>query len=151
MIRYRICHSAYKDDISGTGAKLFGSRWNSKGVPMLYTAEHMSLAALEMLVHLFYTEIPVTFYLVSIYIPDNSSVTELKINKLKTGWQNDEGYSAFIGDEFIKSRETLYMKVPSAVVPEENNYLINPLHPDFKKVQITSTRQFAFDKRLLNI
>jgi RES domain-containing protein len=151
MIFYRICKSDFKDDISGSGAKLFGSRWNSKGIPMLYTAEHISLAALEMLIHIQLTEVPVTFHVLSIFIPENASVAELKLSKLKSSWKKDESYSAFIGDEFIRLKETLCLKVPSVVVQEEYNYLINPLHADFKKVHVTDTRQFEFDNRLFHL
>jgi RES domain-containing protein len=98
MILHRICNSNFKDDISGNGAKLFGSRWNSKGFPMLYTAEHISLAALEMLVHIHYTEVPVGFHVISIFVPDNASIAELQPKKLKATWRNDIGYSAYIGD-----------------------------------------------------
>ena len=105
MILHRICNSNFKDDISGSGARLFGSRWNSKGIPMLYTTEHISLAALEMLVHINYTEVPVSFHVLSVFIPDNTTIAALQFNKLKLTWRNDTGYSTFIGDEFIKSKE----------------------------------------------
>lgn len=151
MILYRICKSDYQDDLSGYGAKLNGSRWNSKGTAMLYTAEHISLAALEMLVHINFTEIPVSFHLLSIYIPDSTVMAGLTLSKLKTSWTDDNQYTAYIGDEFIKAEETLCLKVPSAVVSEEHNYLLNPLHHDYKKVQITASRKFEFDKRLFHI
>ena len=151
MILYRICNSDYKDDISGAGARLYGSRWNSKGLPMLYTAEHISLAALQMLVHINYGEVQVSFYLLSIFVPENASMKEIRFNKLKKLWQNDWEYTSFIGNEFVKSKETLCLKVPSALIEEEHNYLINPLHQDFKKVHITGSRQFDFDKRLFSI
>lgn len=151
MILHRICNSNFKDDISGNGARLFGSRWNSKGIPMLYTTEHISLAALEMLVHINYTEVPVSFHVLSVFIPDNATIAALQYNKLKLTWRNDTGYSTFIGDEFIKSKESLCLQVPSAVVQEESNFLINPLHVDFKKVRITAARQFKFDNRLFHI
>jgi RES domain-containing protein len=151
MILHRICNSNYKDDISGNGAKLFGARWNSVGFPMLYTTEYISLAALEMLVHINYTEVPWSFHVLSIFIPDNATIAELQYTKLKPTWRKDTGYSTYIGDEFIKSKESLCLKVPSAVVQEENNFLINPLHTDFKKVRITATRQFEFDNRLFHI
>jgi RES domain-containing protein len=151
MILHRICNSNYKDDISGNGARLFGSRWNSKGIPMLYTTAHISLAALEMLVHIHYTEVSGSFHVLSIFIPDDATIAALQHNKLKATWRNDPGYSSFIGDEFIKLKESLCLQVPSAVVEEENNFLINPLHTDFKKVRITAARQFEFDNRLFQI
>ena len=114
MIVYRICKSEFQDDISGNGAKLYGSRWNFAGIPLLYTAEHISLAALEMLVHINFTEIPRSFHLMSIKLPDNVSPYELKYEKMKKEWEADESYTALIGSEFIKEKSSLYMKVPSA-------------------------------------
>lgn len=149
MIVYRICNSNYKEDISGNGAKLLGARWNSVGVSMLYTAEHISLAALEMLVHIQMIEIPKSFHLLSIFIPDNVASNIIKPNKLKKYWGNDVDYTTYIGDEFIKSNNLLCLKVPSAVVEEEYNLLINPTHNDFKKVHIAATRAFNFDNRLV--
>ena len=151
MKLYRICHANYKDDISGNGAKLYGSRWNSQGTAMLYTSENASLGALEMLVHLNFTEVPIAFYLLTLWLPDTTSVTSLQVNKLKTNWRSDDQYTAFMGDEFIRLKENLCLKVPSAVVQEESNFLINPLHADFKKVRIESAKPFVFDNRLFHI
>lgn len=151
MIVYRICKSDFKDDISGNGAKINGSRWNSKGVSMLYTAEHISLAALEMLVHLNFDEVPYTFHLLSIFIPDNLLTTEIKRNKLKSSWEDDVDYTIYMGNQFIQLKEAACLKVPSAVVSEEHNYLFNPLHPEFKKVYIQSAKPFHFDKRLFHL
>lgn len=151
MIVYRISKSEFKDDISGHGAKAYGSRWNSKGVSMLYTAEHISLAALEMLVHLNFNEVPFSFHLLSIFIPDSLSTTEIKRTKLKSSWENDEEYTIYMGNEFIRLKEAACMKVPSAVVSEEHNYLFNPLHSDFKNIYINSAKHFDFDKRLFHI
>jgi RES domain-containing protein len=151
MIIYRICKSEYKDDISGTGAKLYGSRWNQAGYPMLYAAEHISLAALEMLVHINFDEVPPSFYLLLIKVPDATSVTELKYDKLKESWEDDTAYTSWIGSEFIKGKASLCMKVPSAVIAEEHNYLLNPLHTDFKKIHIAEARPFNFDKRLFHL
>ena len=150
MIVYRICKSKYRDDISGNGSKLYGSRWNNAGIPLLYTTEHISLAALEMLVHITFDEIPTQFHLMHIKIPDNSPIVELKHGKLKKLWEEDEEYTAWIGSEFIKGKKSICMIVPSAIIAEENNYLLNPLHPDYKKIQIAQARPFNFDKRLLH-
>jgi RES domain-containing protein len=148
MIAYRICNLPFKDDISGSGAKLYGSRWNSIGTPMLYLASSISLAWLEMLVHLQLQDKSTDFSLLYINIPPVTDIQELEIGKLKQNWQVDAGYTQFIGDAFIRSKQKLLLKVPSAVVEEETNYLVNPLHPDFKKVAIVKTKIFQFDHRL---
>ena len=151
MIVYRISNSKYSDDISGAGAKLYGSRWNSKGIPMLYTGEHISLAILEMLVNTHFKDYDIALDLMYIQLPTQSNITEIKLNKLKNNWKDDFNFTRFIGDEFVKQNQSLILKVPSVVVNEEHNYLINPLHPDFKKIKITNTKTFWPDKRLFTI
>lgn len=151
MIVYRISNPAYSDDLSGTGAKIFGARWNSKGIPMLYTTEHISLALLEMLVHTQLKDFTIPLELIYINLPDNSSIQELLLTKLKANWISDIEYSRFIGNEFVKSKKHLALKVPSAVIQEEYNYLINPVHPDVKKIKINEIKSFRPDKRLFSI
>lgn len=151
MIVYRITNTIYSHDISGTGAKLMGSRWNSKGIPMLYTTEHISLAVLEMLVHTHFKDFAVELDLLTIQVPTAAVTTEISLKKLKKGWVNDLAYTRFIGDEFIKDKQGLLLKVPSAVIPEELNCLVNPLHPEYKKIKIIHTRAFKTDERLFTI
>lgn len=151
MIVYRITNSIYSNDITGTGARLTGSRWNSKGIPMLYTTEHISLAVLEMLVHTHFKDYSIELDLLTIQIPTTSATSEISVKKLKSGWVKDYGYTRFIGDEFIKNKQNLLLKVPSAVINEEFNCLLNPLHTDFKKIKIINTRSFNTDERLFSI
>ena len=151
MIVYRISNPLYSKDISGTGAKLLGGRWNSKGIPVLYVSEHVSLAVLEMLVNTKFQDYAISLDLIIIQIPDTAQLTEININKIKKGWIEDFGYTAYIGDEFIKDKQSLLLKIPSAVITEEHNYLINPLHADFKKIKVLEIRSFKTDKRLFSI
>lgn len=151
MIVYRICNEKYKDDLSGYGAKIFGGRWNSKGFAMLYTSEHISLSALEMLVHNHFQDFAIPLSVLSIQLPEPTIVKEIKNNKLKKDWQEDDSYTKFIGNEFIKSESDLFLKVPSAVITAENNVLINPLHKDFKKVKIVEHKFFKTDKRFFTL
>jgi RES domain-containing protein len=151
MITYRISNAAYSNDISGTGAKLMGSRWNSKGVPLLYTSQYISLAVLEMLVNTHFKDYNIALELMYINLPDHLAVNHIEIKNLKQNWKNDPDYTRYIGDEFIINRESLILKVPSAVVNEEHNYLINPLHTDFKKIKIIKTKSFWPDERLFKI
>lgn len=148
MIVYRITNSHYKDDISGNGAKLKGARWNMPGSSMLYTAEHISLSTLELLVHIGFNDIQKFYHILSIYIPDDAAMREINVNKLKPNWLEDEDYTAFMGTGFINNNVNLVLKVPSAIIPEEHNYLINPNHNDFKKVKIKTSKPFIFDERL---
>jgi len=147
MIVYRITNSLYKDDISGSGAKIKGARWNMPGISMLYTAGSISLSALELLVHISFNDIQNFYHLLTISIPDDAA-KEISADKLKTDWQEDEDYTAFMGTGFLRNNTNLILKVPSAIITEEHNYLINPGHADFKKVKIKRSKQFIFDKRL---
>jgi len=151
MIVYRIANTVYSNDISGTGAKLLGGRWNSRGMPILYTSEHISLALLEMLVNTQFKDYAIPLDLLSIQFPDSLEFAEVSPKKLKEDWVKDFEYTRFMGDEFLKDKQRLLLKIPSAVIPEEHNFLLNPLHPDFKKVKIVETRSFRTDVRLFSI
>jgi RES domain-containing protein len=148
MIVYRLATAQYKDDLSGTGAKLFGGRWNSAGIPVLYSTENISLAVLEILVRADKHTVPGSYHLIKINIPGTATATPITIEKLKKSWRDDIGYTQWMGDEFLKSNEGLLLKVPSAIVDQENNYLLNTNHKDFQKVKIQQTSPFNFDKRL---
>ena len=148
MIVYRITNSQYKDDISGGGARVKGARWNLRGSGMLYTAENISLSTLELLVHIGFNDIQNFYHLLTIFIPDDAAIKVINADKLKTNWQEDEDYTAFMGTDFIHNNQNLVLKVPSAIITEEHNYLVNPDHADFKKVKIKRSKQFIFDKRL---
>jgi RES domain-containing protein len=151
MIVYRICNEKFKDDISGNGAKQYGGRWNSKGIAMLYSSEHISLSALEMLVHNHFQDFAIPLSLLKIALPTATNIKEIKNAKLKHEWQNDASYTKLIGNEFVKSETDLFLKVPSAIVPEEFNVLINPMHKDFKKVKIVEQKIFKTDKRFFTL
>lgn len=148
MIVYRIAKEIYKEDTSGNGAAINGSRWNSKNLRMLYTGEYISLTILESLVHLPEIALPQNLFLLNIEIPDNE-FQEIKVLKLMDKWQQHITYTQWIGDQFITENQSLVLKVPSAVVLQEHNFLINPLHKDFKKVKIISSELLQLDKRLL--
>jgi RES domain-containing protein len=150
MTIYRITNSLYKEDISGIGAKMYGGRWNIPGYPALYTSECISLCVLEMLVNISLPESQFNFHLLQINIPDSFEPVVIAKKKLKANWQDDENYTKFMGTEFLKNEQSLLLKIPSAVISEENNYLINPLHKEFKKVTISTSYPFKFDNRLFN-
>ncbi len=148
MIVYRLATGIHKDDLSGTGSKLFGGRWNSPGIPALYTAENISLAVLEILVRADKYTVPLTYSLLKISVPDTATLVTVQETKLKRLWEDDLSYTQWMGDEMLKANDALILKVPSAIVPEENNYILNTRHSDFKKIKIVNTAGFDFDKRL---
>ncbi|HUM50507.1 MAG TPA: RES family NAD+ phosphorylase [Chitinophagales bacterium] len=151
MIVFRICNTTYSNDISGNGAKMYGGRWNNKGVPVLYTSSTRALAALEILVHISTNNVqPIDFSILSINLPENS-IDEIPFTALKTEIDKNGLNSNFkyIGDNWIKSNSSLLLKVSSIVIPEEYNFLVNPLHKNFNKVKIVENKLFRFDKRLV--
>ena len=101
MIVYRICNSLYAADISGTGAKLTGGRWNTKGIPALYVSQHISLAVLEMLVNNYFKDFSIELSLLTISVPEKTEIKEVKSGKMKAGWFEDYSYTQFMGNEFI--------------------------------------------------
>jgi RES domain-containing protein len=148
MTLYRLTNGAYINDLSGNGAKLYGGRWNSVGLPALYTAEHISLAVLEILVHIKSYRKPLDYHLIAIEIPAEVSLVSIDQQKLKKNWKDDIEYLQVIGDEFLKSKQSLVLKIPSAIIDTENNFMINPAHPDAGKIKIRTSKLFIFDKRL---
>ncbi len=151
MVVYRLSKMAFKDDLKGIGAEKFGGRWNNAGVPILYTCEHRSLALLEVAVHVQLNFMPTDYYMIEIEIPDVSINTPM-LGELPYNWyQNPPNHVAQeFGDEFVENDNYLALKVPSAIVKQEYNILINPRHRLASQVKIIKSYPFAFDKRLLN-
>ena len=149
MILYRIVKCAYAD-LSGTGARLYGGRWNSEGRSAVYLTSSRSLAVLEALVHISPTNLPNDFCIMTIDAPDN--VFEIPINKLPKNWDEYPEPNSLkqLGNNFLLNQKHLLVKVPSAIVNEEYNYLLNPLHQDAGLVKILSTKPFVFEQRLTN-
>lgn len=149
MIFYRLVRDEYKEDISGYGSYLYGGRWNSKGLYALYCAEFISLTVLEIVVNYergLYRLRP-DYYLTEIQMPD-ISIIDIDGALIKKHWKEDFEYTRFIGDQFLQSKASLALKIPSAVIPEEHNLLINPNHPDFKKLKVINSKLYDVDKRL---
>jgi RES domain-containing protein len=150
MILYRIAKCNYAAALSGTGARLYGGRWNSEGKPMLYIASLRSLAVLEVLVHLDPLIIPGNYCLTEIEVPDVKIIT-VEAEQLSADWRDITGPVILceLGDTFLKKQEHLLMKVPSSIVPAEYNYLLNPLHSGAFDVKLLKREPFSFDRRLL--
>ncbi len=150
MIVYRLSKSKYSNDISGKGAELSGGRWNSKGIPVLYTSESRALCTAEIAVHTPLGNIPLDYEICSINIPSGITPFDVNLTDLPADWKSiPYAHSTQeIGDQFVKENKFLLMKVPSVVVQGEYNYLINPSHADFNKIIIESIEAFSFDERL---
>lgn len=149
MTVYRLSKGKYHNDLSGKGAEMYGGRWNSKGIPLLYCSQTRALCFAEVAVHLPVGIIPKDYYLITIELPDRGAVYELPEDDLPADWRsNPHSHSTQeIGDQFVSEGKYLALKVPSAVVQGDYNYLINPSHKLFKKVQVVSSEPFEFDSR----
>ena len=149
MIVYRLTVDTFKKDLSGNGSKLFGGRWNQPGMAAIYTSENISLSVLEILVNTDKTNIPPSYFLLKLHVPDELPVRKISPGRLKEKWNRDFEYSQFIGSNFLKTGKEAVLKIPSAIVKEEHNFLLNPDHADFKKISIAESIPFDFDIRLL--
>ncbi len=147
---FRLARKKYKIELSGKGAARSGNRWNSKGTEIIYCAESRSLSMAEVAVHLTLATLPSDYVMLEIDIPDDVSESALKIKSLPIGWEKFPHIidTQNIGDDFVLSAKTCVLKVSSAVVPGDYNFLINPSHPDFKKIRIVTIKDFPFDERL---
>lgn len=151
MLVWRICARRHASrSFTGEGARLYGGRWNPRGTPMVYTAGTFSLAVLEMLVHLDPDTFPDHLVAVAAEVPDEFLIEEISSTSLPRGWRrypaNEE--LARRGLAWIRAAKSAVLSVPSAVVPRERNYLINPRHPDFAGIRIQRPEPFYFDPRL---
>jgi RES domain-containing protein len=149
MIVYRLSSGKYKTDLSGKGAEMSGGRWNSKGVAILYTAQSRALAFSELAMHLPFGIIPKDYYIISIQVPDNVTGLELSMRDMPSDWRSNPHSDSTqkIGDQFIAEAKFLVLRVPSAVVPGDYNYLVNPRHPLSTEVRILDIESFEFDSR----
>ena len=149
MKSYRIAKNRYAKDLTGTGSRKYGGRWNQKGTNMLYSSENISLAVLETLVHVDKTNLPDDLQLVTLTFPDSVSCLEISQNDLPHNWREYPASNtlAQIGSDWIDNAKSLLLKVPSVVIPEERNILINPNHLEFKKIRIDEIKDFEFDVR----
>ncbi len=150
---YRIEREKYLNTtLQGVGAALTeGYRWNSLNTYLVYTAESRALATLEVAVHLdFLEDLPTDRFYVEIEIPNDIEILELSINQLPENWDSKPPIleTQFIGDDFVSQKNAAVLKVPSAIVPAEFNYLINPNHADARKIKVISTQKLQFDNRL---
>ena len=135
----------------GEGARLFGARWNSKGVAVVCTASNLSLAALEYLVHIDVEDVPDDLVAVGMEIPEEATELACTPGDLPSEWRRTPPPAECqeIGDRWASAGEHLLLRVPSVLVPEESNVLVNPAHPVALDVRIASLRGFAYDPRLM--
>ena len=148
---FRLARANRRYDLSVYGSFLVGGRWNRPGLSLLYTAGTRSLAMLEILVHLPAGDLPDDMYLLTLEVPDTVSQEELTAADLPADWQRltQPLPTAALGHQWLQAGRTLALRVPSVIVPQEHNLLLNPTHPEFAQVRLASEPElFSFDERL---
>jgi RES domain-containing protein len=150
MLVYRITHKSYSKELFASGIK---GRWNGVGKKVIYCADSIALAFLENMVRRQGAGFNDDFKIMIVEIPDDLNVTVLNIDDLKDGWREFEDYSKCqpLGDHWYDEGKTTVLKVPSAVLPDSSNYVINSTHPDYKKIQLLDVTDLIPDKRIDDI
>jgi RES domain-containing protein len=129
----------------------YGGRWSAPGTRIAYTAEHLSLAMIEYLVHLDPNHLPQDLMLARARVPEDLPKLRLGADELPSGWRDYPAPESLaqIGDKFVRNREAAVLILPSSLAPTENNWLLNPQHPHFQKIELERTEPFHYDPRLL--
>jgi len=154
MLIWRLCRAPFAAEaFSGEGARRFGGRWNSRGVPMVYASSSLALAAIELFVHLEPGQAPDDLVFLSATLPEGEPARALDEAELPAGWWADEAAAGAqttreLGDEWIASRSSLALRVPSVPIRSEGNVLVNPFHPRMSELQIGLPQPFIFDARM---
>ena len=151
---WRLCQAAYaKKALTGEEAFTLRGRWHLQGVRVVYAAATLSLAALELLVRIDRELAPPDLKAVEIDIPDSVEVERVPLSKLPSGWDAYPGLGDHTasGHEMDRRRANRGLGGPSAVIPREHNYVLNAIHPQFKRLRTVATTPFAFDSRLLTL
>lgn len=147
---WRLVTARFADTaFSGEGARLFGGRWNRKGVPMVYTAASQSLAMLEILVQ--DEPLRARYVMIAATLPKRFKVETIALADLPEKWNDpaNRAHLQTLGSDWARSGGSAVLAVPSAVIPSETNYLINPQHPDFARIEIGVAQDFITDLRLI--
>lgn len=154
MIVWRLTTERHVTDaFDGEGARFHGGRFNRPGCPVVYCASVLSLAALEVLVHLDPAHAPVKWVAIPATVPDDLPSQCLAVADLPPAWRSYPAPEALgaAGTDWFKAAQTAVLCVPSAVIPGEHNYLLNPTHPDMARIEIGSGQPFGFDPRLWEV
>ena len=137
--------------LAGDGALRTPGRWHSRGRRVVYCAQNPAAALLEILVHfeIDIHDLPVRYRLLKIHAPDDVPVEHVSVDHLPSDWPEKTDVTRALGDGWLARGSAALLTVPSAIVPETFNVLLNPAHPDTKRITIVETGEHAFDPRLL--
>ena len=150
FVVWRMLTARFADNaFSGEGARLFGGRWNLKGTPIVYTAGSQSLAVLEMMTQ--DEPLRARYLMIPAMLPKELKIDKVVSSQLPANWREPGAREQLqkIGGDWVKSGSSAVLVVPSAVIPAESNYLLNPLHPAFKKIEFGPPEAFLSDPRLI--
>jgi RES domain-containing protein len=151
MVVWRLSRKTHVEQpLSGEGAQRYGGRWNHVGVPVVYTSESLSLAVLEYLVNLPISDLPRDLVSIQIRIPDELRQREIRVNALPPNWRRFPATEKLknLGTQWAQEGTTPLLAVPSVVIPNERNYLLNPRHALALTIVVVSIEPFALDERL---
>jgi len=150
MVVWRICSSRHTA-FDGEGARIHGGRWNRAGSAVVYTSESLSLAAMELLVHLDPRLLPSDLVCISAELPRDVKIQLVDAADLPANWRDYPAAEELkdVGSRWLSSGESAVLSVPSAVIPQERNYLLNPAHPGFRRIKASKPVPFRLDARLL--
>jgi RES domain-containing protein len=150
MEAFRLTRKKFAGSLSGRGAAIKGARWNSAGVELIYTAANRSLAMAEVAVHFTLATLPDDYMMMTIDIPDDISMKEIKVKDLPPNWQEFPHPSTTqrFGDHFVAENKCCVLKIPSVVTQGDYNLLINPKHAEFAGIKLKGIEKFPFDKRI---
>ena len=149
---YRILRRSFaKSPLDGEGGYRFGGRWSSPGIRLAYTSEHLSLAMLEYFVHLDPADPPKDLMVVRAEIPDGISRVRVTAGEMPANWRQTPAPPtlARFGDDFVRRLNAAILIVPSVLAPSEFNWLINPSHPEFRKIRLGKLESFRYDARIV--
>ena len=146
LVKSRFVEHAF----DGEGSRLYGGRWSSPGLPVVYTSATASLAVLEIFANVQHQDLLVSFELLSCAF-DDALVSSVESSELPTNWRQSPAPARLqeIGDEWLRTARSAVLQVPSSIIEHESNYLLNPLHPDFTRVKRSAPQPFVIDHRLI--
>lgn len=147
---WRLTKTKYESQaLQGEGARRYGSRWTSPGLPVIHASESLSLATLEVLVHLHASLLIPAYSVFTVEIPE-ALVEELAQNELPATWRDypSPASNRALGDGWIASGRSAVLRMPSAIITHEYNFLINPEHEDFSKLDFSDPEPFDVDSRV---
>lgn len=150
MLVYRICLAKFADDLFASG---YRARWNYKDQFVIYTASSRALACLENVVHRSGEGLNEQFRVLVIDVPDDLLVEEITLNQLPRQWEKASRYAVCqpLGAAWYGARQSAVLRVPSSIIPQEYNYVLNSRHPEFRRIQIVGREEFSFDARIKSV